>query len=347
MTTDWASHELRQQAVARPDVQTLASRILCRCGARDGWARLENEWDDDLWVCPRCGGPSYMAEEKRMGLAFFRGGPLDGRAYEVATLTRDLSLGPYIIQYNWTPEIITSEQTGATARVWQHKELPGETARLDGAAAALPPEQPVASDTESEREGDTSMADTEAAVVTSGLLDRRTALKASRTDVQKISGLTVPQVARIEQGGARTTADEVKSYTDALDAIEQQGGAGRERKAKKTAAASEDAKEGGDTKGPKAPPPSSAPAAETDTGGVVRLHEWNGFSFTPRQKGDMTGGSPVKWSASTSAAFTFVAFTRDDKGTEVVELWETRRRRIRYAKPEDITAPRTRRRKAS
>jgi hypothetical protein len=78
----------------------------------------------------------------------------------------------------------------------------------------------------------------------------------------------------------------------------------------------------------------------------VRLHEWNGLSFTPRQKGDMTGGSPVKWSKSPSASFTFVAFSRDANGKEVVDLWETRRRRIRYANPGDVSAPKVRRRRA-
>jgi hypothetical protein len=102
-TTNWAAHELRKQPAPRLDVQTMTNRILCRCGARYGWCKLVNEWDDDCWVCGRCGGPSYMAEEKRMGLAFFRGGPLDGKAYEVSTLTSDVNLGPYIVQYNWTP----------------------------------------------------------------------------------------------------------------------------------------------------------------------------------------------------------------------------------------------------
>lgn len=195
-------------------------------------------------------------------------------------------------------------------------------------------------------------------VSTGGLRERREKLGASRTDIEKLSGLTVPMIARIEKGGPSTKQDEADKYAAALDSIEKNGVAKKTAapRGKKTAAAKPagegDTGTSGHTRGSQTPTTSgpvetARPDENADTGGVVRLHEWNGHTFTPRAKGDMTGGSVVKWSKSTSASFTFVAFTRDANGKEVVELWETRRRRIRYANPEDVSAPKARRRKAS
>lgn len=358
---DWTAHPLRPQTEARADVQTMRNRTICQCGGRMGWARLDNQWDDDLWVCPGCGGPSQMVEEKTMGLAYFRGGPLDGNAYEVAQLGKDPAFAPYITQYNWTAEIIESQQTGAKARVWVHKDEPAPPNPVqEQQAMPAPPAPPASSETGTvpAQEGAVDMSESStapapaepaAAVTTDHLRAGRERLKASRTDVSKLSGLTIPQIARMEKGGPRTKSDEVSKYEGALAQLEQQAGAARETPAPPSEASAEsgDGSEPGDTKGPQAPAPIGALAAMekgaddfTDTGGVVRLHRWREFAFVPRGEGDMASGTPCRVTSIPGVSFTFIAFTRNEKGVETIEVWETRRRRVRYVRPEAVQSKR-------
>ena len=309
----------------------LTDRRLCRCSTRDGYTRLEGVEDPDLWVCPRCGGPTWTVERHRVGLAFFRGGPLDGKAYETQALLTNVALGTYIIEYNWTPEIIVSELTGAHARVWTFKNLPP----ADFAEEDI---QPLY-----EKEVRPMTAEVDG----SQLLERRLELELSREDVAKHCDLTVAQIARIERSGKRNTEAEVTQINAALDkfasgaaqAAPRRGGR-RSKPSVATAAPSGDsgAEEGGDTKGPLAPPP-----PET---GSCRLHEWNGLRFEPVGRGqEPRSGTPVKVTTIPKTAFTFIAFTRNEAGNEMVEVWETRRRRIRYVKPEAVVPVQQRRRR--
>lgn len=55
-------------------------------------------------------------------LNLFRGGPLDGLAYSTETLVSSAALPLPAQDYGWTPEIVTSDLTGARARVWAYKE---------------------------------------------------------------------------------------------------------------------------------------------------------------------------------------------------------------------------------
>lgn len=76
-----------------------------------------------------------------MGLVLFRGGPLDGKAYETRDLLGAPSLNlPEITRYKWTSEKMTSERTGATAQVWKYTEPHGS----NGSSAPVAPSAPAA-----------------------------------------------------------------------------------------------------------------------------------------------------------------------------------------------------------
>lgn len=150
-------------------------------------------------------------------LNFFRGGPLDGTAYTTSTLLDGSQGGPgwtaQLAEYKWTPEVVVSEKTGASARVWVHHTL----------APADPMPQPAVSTQAAA--GPSSAAPSEEGATMAKkneqtLEDRRKAGGFSRNQVAEASGLTVSKVYRIEKGGARTTEEEVATLTAGLEKLE-------------------------------------------------------------------------------------------------------------------------------
>ena len=128
-------------------------------------------------------------------LNYFRGGPHDGAAYQTSTLLDATQGRVSITEYKWTPEIIVSEKTGSSARVWLWKQL-----IVEGT------DEPVGTTTVLE-DNDTA----------NDLTARRNALKLSRGQLAEMTGLTQAKIARIEKGGPRTTPDEMAILSDALD----------------------------------------------------------------------------------------------------------------------------------
>ena len=138
-------------------------------------------------------------------LNFFRGGPLDGNAYTTSTLLRR-DQGPLPIEdYHWTPEVIVSEKTGASARVWTHKTLP---------APQLAPGQPQ----HQHRQENNPMADATSAT---DLENRRKAAKISRKQLSDKTGLSQAVIYRVERGESkRTTDEETTTYLAGLAELE-------------------------------------------------------------------------------------------------------------------------------
>lgn len=135
-------------------------RIHCTCGGRAGFTCI-NGW----WVCSTCLLPrrlymeghlqhgSSTAEEREgneVGLILFKGGPLDGNAYETKTLLGLESLNLPILEYVWTSEKITSERTGATAQVWRHQSIAADAPPVTPPAPAAAPTTQVGSPTATE-----------------------------------------------------------------------------------------------------------------------------------------------------------------------------------------------------
>lgn len=131
-------------------------------------------------------------------LNFFRGGPLDGSAYDTSTLLNTPDVP--ITRYKWTSEVIESKVTGRSARVWIFDEsLEEKTSKPAGAI---------------KQERGTEMSET-------NLAERRTAAKVSRSKLSEVSGLTQAKIARIERGSTKTTDEETKAYNDGLAKLEQ------------------------------------------------------------------------------------------------------------------------------
>lgn len=180
----------------------------------------ENQW----WVHAACGKPmrAWLTARGVSMLNYFRGGPLDGTAYSTETMLDAEAGGPgwtaQLAEYKWTPDIIISEKTGASARVWLHQSL---------APAEEPaPETP---DPQAEGQATADVGPTESAtheevaiMAEQTLEDRRKALKLSRKQVSVKSGVSEAKVARIEKQGERTTEEEIKTLSDALDALEKE-----------------------------------------------------------------------------------------------------------------------------
>jgi hypothetical protein len=131
--------------------------IACKCNSiRTRGFKNVNGW----WVCNKCELPTTLyliaMTEKgfSMGLVYFEGGPLDGRAYESKSLLGGQGLLPEVGEYNWTSDKKVSGETGAVAQIWRWKNDNGsnvpsapapEEAELAAAVfAANVPEQPDA-----------------------------------------------------------------------------------------------------------------------------------------------------------------------------------------------------------
>lgn len=197
------------------------SPIVCqrKCPGRPGFTNIgtaESHW----WVCGACRRPTeeWLRGQGDTMLNKFVGGPLDGMVYTSSSLLEDASLAHLVLGYVYTSEVAHSPTTAATARVWElsatvdttntdaqngvHKmTAPQETQESPVAEAPAPPAEPVD---------------------VSGIVNRRKSLQLSRTPVAAQAGMTVAQLARIENGGKRTTPEEVAQVTAALDALEAQ-----------------------------------------------------------------------------------------------------------------------------
>lgn len=88
--------------------------------ASSGFTNLGAGTPHQWWVCGTCHRPKkyWVQAQGDAVLNFFRGGHLDGQAYKTSVLLTPAALPLRVHEYSWTPEIITSEKTGSTARVW-------------------------------------------------------------------------------------------------------------------------------------------------------------------------------------------------------------------------------------
>lgn len=206
--------------------------------------------------------PASHGKEDEVGLIYFQGGPLDGHAYETATLLGQESLSLPVNQYVWTSEKKKSERTGMVAQVWKHQDLvPGaETTQSNGHAAVAPPGSPaqqpvteVGSATATQVEGPagpgtnvqevagTTPSDSSSPVpvgaqtASSGdlptgdeLFARRKALKLSVGAVVERCSLAHSKIGAIEKGvGKRVKESEIREYAEILAQLEaERGGAG-------------------------------------------------------------------------------------------------------------------------
>jgi DNA-binding XRE family transcriptional regulator len=145
-------------------------------------------------------------------LNYFKGGPLDNCVYETSMLlTSPTEPGlKSLSEYNWTPELKTSETTGKVARVWVHGSLfiPGSVSPV--------PVKPAGSiqrvaPTQNTKKEQRPMSD---------LKDRRVALGVSRAKVADAAGLTQAKLYRIENEGKKNTDEEVAQVSEALDRLE-------------------------------------------------------------------------------------------------------------------------------
>lgn len=156
-------------------------------------------------------------------LNFFRGGHLDGQAYETAQLLTYEAVALRLEDYRWTYETKTSPTTGRKARVWEHKaSFPDSTAaKYNGpeaiaARATNPPVPPVLAQPEQES---TNMARGKKTVT-----ERRTALGLGRDKLASRAGITTSQLWRVEQNDAggeyKLKEGTLESVTKALDELE-------------------------------------------------------------------------------------------------------------------------------
>jgi len=197
--------------------------ISCRCTTnKDGFTNLGVGTDQEWWVHAQCGRPTdgWLREQGDEVLNYFKGGPLDGRAYLTAQLLSRGAMSLPIIEYSWTPDTVTSQKTGATARVWIHKD--SATAE-QGAAEAV--EETASSQGDADagetphHGGNTHMSNTG-----TSLRERRDALKISRPQFAEKLGSTPSKVYRIETDGKRTTDEERAAYAALLDQLEAESG---------------------------------------------------------------------------------------------------------------------------
>jgi hypothetical protein len=175
--------------------------LLCTCTGREGFTRI---WDE--FVCAACHQPRPGYEEKTVGLAYFQGGPLDGRVYTVKSLmsTDALAINDELQQYKWTSGKIKSERTGQTARVWLW------IGDVSGQPAAVPTQE------------DQVMT----ATTDNDYLVRRQKLGLSRPEVvvHTDGKVTVAQLSTVEKGGPRVKEDIRTAVDAALSKLEAQAG---------------------------------------------------------------------------------------------------------------------------
>lgn len=177
--------------------------MVCTCRPADPpFVNLGGESNGSRWwIHVQCGKPRehWVRSLGDKMLNYFLGGELDGKAYALTTLLEHQEI---MEGYSWTPEVITSKITGATARVWRHQSLDSDV------------EYDLYGDREdltTERQEERPMPSIE---------ERRKGLGISRQKLADAAGLTHAKIYRIEHDGVRTTEDERKIVNDALDRVE-------------------------------------------------------------------------------------------------------------------------------
>jgi hypothetical protein len=196
--------------------------VYCDCGVatgrQEGWTNLGVGTDREWWVHSACHRPGkkWMEGADPGMLNFFKGGPMDGSAYETQTLLDAAAGSLPVTEYKWTPEVVTSSTTGASARVWLHTSLANDASSV----AVVPPADDARSDDGSSVIGNDVTGGHSMAKKEVNLEERRKALKLSRGQVAAQSGLTQAKVYRIEKAGGRTTEEETAQVAAALDALE-------------------------------------------------------------------------------------------------------------------------------
>lgn len=176
----------------------------CKCSGRRGFRLV-----GDDFVCVRCNVPQPGYEVTASGgLTFFRGGPLDGKAYETASLLDPTTAAELPVhEYRWTAEKITSQLTGQTARVWLWK----------GPDAA--PAAPVnnGSDRTNHKESKTMAQNTSTDGLTNEtLLAQRKELGLSRRQVAEQAGITQAMLCSMETSGKRVKEGVMDKVAGAL-----------------------------------------------------------------------------------------------------------------------------------
>lgn len=175
--------------------------MVCTCSdssIADGYANLGVGYADRWWVHVGCRRPkeSWLRSMGDDMLNYFVGGPLSGNAYATSTVLdhQDLMEG-----YHWTPEVVTSQKTGQTARVWKHDSHEAEQDQRDAdLVTTTQEERPMAT-----------------------IAERRKGLKLSRQRLADLAGLSHSKIWRIENDGARTTDEERAAVNNALSKFEQ------------------------------------------------------------------------------------------------------------------------------
>lgn len=154
--------------------------------------------------------PEY--EKKAVKIVFFRGGPLDGKAYNTVDLLDPVSAADLPThEYRWTQEKITSKLTSQTARVWEWR----------GAEA-------VAALAITDKERGKMQNTTTDGVTPDKLLERRKALGLSRTIVSEKAGVTPSQLGSMEMSGKRIKPGVMDKVADALAHFEREQGVASE-----------------------------------------------------------------------------------------------------------------------
>lgn len=204
--------------------------VTCECPAPSGFTNLGNIDSYQWWVHASCGRPTepWLRAQGEDVLNFFKGGPLDGKAYSTSALLDATDPGhvawvTQLLEYQWTPDVVVSPKTGMSARVWLHSSLApvlqvNETAQAPvSASAAAGPPSPASSE-----EGNEMAAKKKTEAAPTGTLeDRRKTGGFSRNQVADKAGLSVAVVYRVEKGvSGKTTAEETAAVTSALDALE-------------------------------------------------------------------------------------------------------------------------------
>ena len=224
----------------RKSGQEVTNDFTCHgCRGREGYTNLgdgKNEW----WVCAVCKRPTekWLRALGDDVLNMFRGGPADGLVYESSFLLTAEGLRVPVYQYMCTQEMVTSKLNGRVARVWvfQPGPTPSSVAVAqtttttngvnnmsvpEGQVPEVPevpqvPEAPAAPEAPAEKAPKIKLEP----VDTSDLVDRRKALGLSRTVVAAAAQVTVSQLYRIENGGARTKQEEADQVRAAIVQLE-------------------------------------------------------------------------------------------------------------------------------
>lgn len=95
----------------------------CRCVSGDGGKRawVDSGDDDVTYVHIQCLQPSHATIEGDDVLNLMRFGPHHHELHETHDLTQNGD-NSWILDYRWTPELVTGSESGKRARVWVHKD---------------------------------------------------------------------------------------------------------------------------------------------------------------------------------------------------------------------------------